>query len=109
MIQLDTVQRKIRQIFPDSDPKEILARLEAMGEMDGRPSRHRVWLAVLKLHEEGDGDLSSLMETAKEDHRDVLAWAEYPNQMRFGPTDDPEKARQLRELDRRQYQTWLNR
>lgn len=103
-IHLEIVQRKIRKILPDMNPKEVLARLKALG-----PNRHRVWLAVLKLHEEGDGDLSSLIQTAQEDYRDVLAWAESPNQMRFGPADDPERAGQLREMDRLQYDAWLNR
>ena len=66
-IHPDTVRRKFRQIFPGRDPKEILVRLEQLGALDGRPNHRRICLAVLKLHEEGVGDLSSLIETAKED------------------------------------------
>ena len=68
----------------------------------------RVRLAILKLCDEaGAADPSSYVEKAKLDPRDVIAWAETPNQMAFGPTRDTAKAAALRKKDEEQYEAWL--
>ncbi len=76
----------------------------------------RVRLAVLKLSE-GDVDKAlSMVSAAKQDYRDVLMWAEYPEEggaiwaLRPNLTDeDGERLEQIRERDRQQYEQWLKK
>lgn len=107
----DLIIGKIRQIFPRENPADILKVLKLYGTDGGEKETERVRLAVLKLC---GGDLSELHEltaAAKEDYRDVLAWAEFSNQMRISFAEfaalPPDIAKEIRELDRRQYLAWL--
>jgi hypothetical protein len=69
-----------------------------------------VYLAILKLCEEEKlSDPSLNVEAAKQDFRDVLAWAEYPNQMKHGPTKDPEQSARPIKQDNEQLQAWLSK
>ena len=105
----DTVLRKIRQVFPQRDEHDILTILKAYGSQSHETDVDRVYLAILKLcDEERVADPSRYIELAKQDVRDVLAWAEYPNQMTFGPTKDPEKSAELLRQDREQYDVWID-
>jgi hypothetical protein len=66
-----------------------------------------VRLAIVKL---AGTDLESLRRytlMAKQDYRDVLAWAEYPLQSKAGVIKaGPDKDRLIRK-DREQYEQWL--
>ncbi len=107
--QRDTILEKIRQVFPGRDELEILSILHVYGSDRHESERHRVYLAILKLcDEESVADPSHYVEMAKQDARDVLAWAEYPNQMKMGPTQDPERSAELRRKDQGQYDRWIN-
>ena len=69
----------------------------------------RVRVAALKLSEGSLDRLRELMASAKRDYRDVLAWAEYPEELR-SPTwrlPTAEQAR-IRTADRLQYLAWLD-
>jgi len=104
---LDTVMKKIRQVFPERDANEILACLEGYGTESFERERYRVFLAILKLcDEEKLSDPSHYVEAAKQDYRDVLAWAQYPNQMKFA---EPGKSAQFVKLDEEQYRAWLDK
>lgn len=106
----DRVARKIRQVFPDRDPVEILASLEQYGTGPQEAGRYRVYLAILKLcDEEKLPDPSHYVLAANRDFRDVLAWAEYPNQMKFGPSTDPGKSAAMKQMDLNQYRAWLDK
>ena len=110
MMQLATVLKKIRQIFPENDEDEILTSLEEYGTESYEKEKYRVYLAILKLcDEEKSQDPSRYVKVAKQDYRDVLSWAEYPNQIKFGPTKDSEKSSELIKKDKQQYQAWLNK
>ncbi len=70
---------KIRQVFPHADPAEVLRTLD---EYAG-PSRLRVHLAIVKLSgEDGRDSPRHYLDAALADYRDVLAWAESPQQLR---------------------------
>jgi len=70
---------KIRQIFPDADPAEIQRLLDTYAG----PERLRVQVAILKLSEEDRRDSPAhYVDTACQDYRNVLAWAESPQQLR---------------------------
>ena len=105
------VRTKIKHYWPDQDPEKIIKILRRYGQDDYEKESPRVQLAIIKL---SDGDLEKLEEyvnLAKQDYRDVLAFAEYPEEMRTGflemreMTEDEVKA--IRERDRDQYLSWL--
>jgi len=109
---LDFVMAKIRQVFPNRAEDEILAQLQAYGTESYEPEKYRVYLAILKLcDEEGKADPASLVELAKQDYRDVLAWAEYPNAAKPSTwgEKDPEKIGKVSKMDLEQYENWLNK
>jgi hypothetical protein len=87
------------------DPRIFPRALERLGVEPYELERERVQLAILKLSEGDIGRLQRYVEVAKADYRDVLAWAEYPEQTRAGaagPNSSPETLRAIRERDRRQ-------
>lgn len=71
----------------------------------------RVHLAILKLSGGDPEKLQHNIEAAKIDYRDVLAWAEYPEQMNTGASSfnsSSEVIAAIRTRDRDQYQAWLS-
>ena len=108
---MNRVLRKIKKMWPDADPQEILDLLNEYGTESYETGRTRVQLGILKLSRGDRERLPDLVKMAKVDWRDVLAYSEYPEEMRTDPTrmrDMPkEEARSIRERDRRQYEKWL--
>ena len=78
--------------------------LDLYGRESYEQEQIRVRLAILKLSEGNLDNLRLLVESAKRDYRDVLAWAEYPNAMTSLPLLPP---RLSRDKDLKQYQVWL--
>ncbi len=82
---------------------------ESCDDFDQKESL-RVKLAILKLC---DGEVDKLLhyiEVARFDYRDVLAWAEYPEQMGSGKTryNSPlDEYEAMLERDRHQYEAWI--
>jgi hypothetical protein len=105
----DLVIAKARQCFPNEDPGKIMDILDLYGKEFYARERERVQIAILKL---SGGDLENLreyVEMAKSDFRDVLASAEYPEEMRRDTwkMSDKEEVKRIRERDRQQYIDWL--
>ena len=101
----DLIIKKIKQCFPNEDARQILSVLNNSSEK----GEDRVLLAVLKLSEGNLEKLHFYLEAAKSDWRDVLAWAEYPEEMANDTWKmNAEKATKIRERDRKQYLDWLN-
>jgi len=102
----DLVLKKIRTLFPiAANARQAMAILDTYGAEAWHREKDRVHLAVLKL---GGDDLASLrrcVEVAKRDFRDVLAPAEYPEQMQAG-MGRGSKEMEVRDLQ--QYRAWLN-
>lgn len=108
--QRDRVIKKIRQIFPAKDCDAIFTSLQAYGVEPHEREPFRLYLAILKLSEEDHlSDPSFYLKVAKQDYRDVLAWAEYPNQTRFGPDADPKERAECVRKDEAQYRAWLEK
>jgi hypothetical protein len=96
--------------------------LDQYGVESYEKGRARVQLAILKVFQEGttgqeSGEqklerLRGLVRAAKCDYRDVLAWAEYPEQIKMGFIEmkklTPQEGKALRKRDREQYLRWLN-
>jgi hypothetical protein len=98
---------KIGQVFPDADLADVKRQLD---EYAG-PERLRVQLAIVKLCDEDRRDSPRhYLDAALEDYRDVLAWAEYPQQLRpdWFTLSVTERAK-VTKADRQQYARWLAR
>jgi hypothetical protein len=107
-ITADLILKVFEKLFgahPDAD-----ALREALLKYSDKESP-RVHLAILKLSEGDPKKLFSYIEAARGDYRDVLAWAEYPEQMRSGKTryNTPlEEYEAILIADRTQYEVWLD-
>ena len=105
------VLRKLYACFTDADlAGAALDLLDSYGVEAYQREPERVQLAILKL---SDGDIEQLrryVEIAQQDYRDVLAWAEYPEQMRTSASQYNSPAtviRAIEDRDRQQYLQWL--
>jgi hypothetical protein len=106
---VEHLELKLDQLFPDDDRRVIAAaELGRYGIGDHEPEPERVRLAILKLAGNDLERIRSNVRAAKGDYRDVLAWAEYPGQMKANNWRLPEAERErLAEADLAQYLTWL--
>ena len=64
-------------------------------------------LAVLKLSGDNLDQLGHNTLRAKQDYRDVLAWAEYPRQSKQWNIQNDDQKNRLRQADLEEYQAWL--
>jgi len=94
------LRRKLDRLFrKEAKRREAQATLATYDE----PGAVRIHLAVLRLAGSDLAEIRRLLDDARKDFRDVLAWAEYPRQMRqTWSTPDAEAA------DRRAYEAWLD-
>ena len=98
------VTAKAKQCFPDEDQEQVLAILDLYDDREGE----RMKIAILKLSKGQLEGLHHYVQAAKDDYRDVLAWAEYPEEMRTWNVKDQEEVNRIRERDRKQYLDWLD-
>ena len=105
------VLEKIAQYWPGANHQEVMTVLDEYGEESHGLGRARVQLAILKLSEGERERLTELVGMAKKDYRDVLAYAEYPEEMRIGFVGmsrlSAEEVKAVRQRDREQYLRWL--
>ena len=102
---------QVKKVFNNlfgSDPKsdELIALVQTYKGAE----RERIQLAILKLSGGDPSKLRHNLEAAKIDYRDVLAWAEYPEQMETGASafnSAPAVIEGIRKRDKDQYQEWL--
>jgi hypothetical protein len=102
------VRRLVERLFPVEERTAAAALLERYGPAAHEREPLRVRVAALKLSGGQLAKLESLMNHARRDYRDILAWAEYPEEM-TQPTWGlalPEVER-IRAADRAQYLAWL--
>ena len=100
----------------DVDRRRICEALATYGEASYEQEADRVQLAVLKLSEGAVETALAMVAAAKQDYRDVLMWAEYPEQSRTPPPPqriltkvERNHLEQARRRDRKQYETWLKK
>jgi len=107
------VLRKVAHYWPDVDPKEIMSILDQYGTISSERGRARVQLAILKLSGGQRDKLPELVRMAKRDYRDVIAYAEYPEQMQLGFVGmdklSPHERKAIKRRDNKQYRKWLRR
>ena len=111
----ETVDRKIAATWSRSEDRmrvhEALARY-GVERSEAEPDRVR--LAILKTCDGSIERLLKLVRSAKQDHRDALMAAEYPEEARASwarrpdlSEDDRRRLADVRERDRKQYLEWL--
>ena len=89
-----TVDDAIRSLFPAEAHQRIRALLDAYGREPYERERERVQAAIVRLSEGDEAKLAYFLSVAKQDYRDVLFWADQPNEAKL---DTPEKRRRVRE------------
>jgi hypothetical protein len=104
----DLVRRLIDRLFPADERLAATAVLQRYGSAPHEPEAARVRVAALKLSKGRLSELENLIVHARRDYRDVLAWAEYPEEL-VQPTWrlSEEEVRRIRGADRAQYVAWL--
>ena len=111
-ISRDKILKKITQYWPEVDPQLILNILEEYGVESYEREQSRVQLAIIKLSEGDRGRLEENVILAKTDYRDVLAYAEYPEEMKTSYKDmrkmSAGKTKALRQRDRELYLKWID-
>jgi hypothetical protein len=91
----DEVAASVQATFPLSSWARVLELLESYGVESYERERERVQLAILKLSAGSEEKLREYMAVAKRDYRDVLFWAEYPEESKL---DTPEKRQRVRKM-----------
>jgi hypothetical protein len=94
----DEVVAAIQATFPESSRArvlELLDRYGGYGVESYERERERVQLAILKLSGESEEKLREFLAVAKRDYRDVLFWAENPEEARL---DTPEKKERIKKM-----------
>lgn len=96
----------VARLFPGVDGEAA----RVLGQYGTRPHEReaiRVRVAALKLSDGSLEQLRELISHAKRDYRDVLAWAEYPEEMRRLTWRLPASEQiRIRTADRAQYLAW---
>lgn len=98
----------IRRLFDSAERDSAATILGQYGVLPHEREQIRVRVAALKLSQGDLGRLREAVEHARRDYRDVLAWAEYPEELRR-PTWRlrAEEVHGIRARDLTQYLDWL--
>jgi len=91
----DEVAAAVEKAFPESAHARVLDLLDTYGVESYEREGERVQLAILKLSEGNEEKLREFVAVAKRDYRDVLFWAENPEEARL---DTPEKRKRVRKM-----------
>ena len=91
----DEVVAVVQKTFPESACARALELLDTYGVESYERERERVQLAILKLSEGNEEKLREFVAIAKRDYRDVLFWADNPDEARL---DTPEKRERFKKM-----------
>src|SRR6266581_8316593 len=91
----DEVLAAVQKAFPESSWAYVVDLLDNYGVEPYERERERVQLAILKLSAGNEEKVREFVAVAKRDYRDVLFWAEYPEEARL---DTPEKRQRIRNM-----------
>jgi hypothetical protein len=100
------LSRLIARELPEHEESEVELILAAFGQESWHQEILRVKCACLKLSEGNIDRLREIVKVACVDYRDVLAWAEYPRQMRI-PAGRPIGDAVAKDM--KQLQDWLKK
>ena len=91
----DEVVAAIQATFLKSSRARVLEFLDSYGVESYERERERVHLAILKLSGGSEEKLREFVAVAKRDYRDVLFWAENPDEARLDTQEKRERARKM--------------
>ena len=91
----DEVIAAIQKSFPERNTEQVLVLLDTYGGESNERERERVQLAILKLSEGNEEKLREFVAIAKRDYRDVLFWADNPEEAKL---DTPEKRERMKKM-----------
>ena len=91
----DEVVAVVQKNFPETSCSRVLELLDSYGVESYERERERVQLAILKLSEGKEEQLRKFVAIAKRDYRDVLFWAENPEEAKL---DTPDKRERLKKM-----------
>ena len=91
----DEVVAAIEATFPESSRARVLELLDSYGVEPYEQERERVQLAILKLSGGSEEKLREFVAVAKRDYRDVLFWAENPDEARLDTLEKRERVRKM--------------
>src|SRR5437764_5036114 len=91
----DEVVAVVQKTFPETSHSRVLELLDSYGVESYERERERVQLAILKLSNGNEEKLREFIAVAKRDYRDVLFWAENPEEAKL---DTPEKRERIRKM-----------
>lgn len=91
----DEVIAVVQKNFPESTHARVLELLNTYGVESYERERERVQLAILKLSDGNEEKLREFVAVAKRDYRDVLFWADNPEEAKL---DTPEKRERFRKM-----------
>lgn len=90
----DQVLAVVKGSFPESTQEHVLELLDSYGVESYERERERVQLAILKLSEGNEEKIREFVVVAKHDYRDVLFWADNPEEAKL----TPEKRERLKKM-----------
>jgi hypothetical protein len=91
----DEVVGVVQKTFPETSYSRVLELLDAYGVESYERERERVQLAIVKLSEGNEEKVREFVAVAKRDYRDVLFWAENPEEAKL---DTPKKRERFRKM-----------
>jgi len=91
----DEVVASVQATLPKSSWARVLELLDSYGVEPYERERERVQLDIVKLSAGSEAKVREYVAVAKRDYRDVLFWAEYPEESRL---DTPEKRQRVRKM-----------
>ena len=94
----DPVAAAIRASFPKDRWTHVQTLLVAYGTEPHEREVERVRLAILKISAGDARKLEEHVATAKKDYRDVLFWADHPEQAKIDPIERKKAVEALRKL-----------
>lgn len=100
---------KLEVMFPDDFTRRRVRKiLQGYGSELHEREPDRVRLAILKLAGAELQSVEKYTGYAREDYRDILAWAEYPRQTREWVMPEADEKQKMIEADLAEYQEWLH-
>ena len=91
----DEVVAVVQKAFPESAHARVIELLDSYGVESYERECERVQFAILKLSEGNEEKLREFVAVAKRDYRDVLFWAENPEEAKL---DTPEKRERIKKM-----------
>jgi hypothetical protein len=100
---------KLAAMFPDDFTRHRVRKiLQGYGNETHEREPDRVRLAILKLAGTELRSVEKYTGYAREDYRDVLAWAEYPRQARHWVKPGADEKQKMIAADLAEYEEWLH-